>query len=207
MDIDNIQSKLYFLQHNRFSTLDHYHEVLRSCVNLREMEAVVYVYDKIKSHGLTPSKETFEIIDPLHSKTILENKNLRIPKELGKKTLAPRRRIHKIMKGHYYTDKHTEAMKYVEKVKGFLDNYPDYKKHKNRFFLAETIQSHIHIPLDICRVIVTHLKRTKYLPSTQVSKPTSLNKPSVFEFSVSRPSSSQPQKKFMKQQKIVDYFK
>ena len=81
------------------------------------MEAVVYVYDKIKSHGLTPSKETFKIIDPLHSKTIPENKNLLVPKELGKKTLAPRRRIHKIMKGHNYTDKHTEAMKYVEKVR------------------------------------------------------------------------------------------
>ena len=205
--MDHVQQQLYHLQTDRYSELERYHQLLRSCVQLHEMEAVVYVYDKIKSHGWTPTKETFAIIDPLHSKTIPEHHNLRVPKELGKKTLAPRRRIHKIMKGHYYADKHTEALKYVEKAKGFLENYPDYKNTKNRFFLAETLQSHLHIPMDICRVIVTHLKKTRYLTSAQPNSTTSLNKPSVFEFSITRTSNIIPQKRFLRQQKIGEFFK
>ena len=216
MSIAQIQNEIDHLKSIQDRTHQYYHHLLKQCVQLKEMEAVVFIYDMMREKNVSPNPETYSIINNLHSKTIIENNRLRIPKEFGKRTLAPRRRIHKIMKGYYYHDQHTEALKYVSKVKGFLDIHPEYKNTRNRFFLAETLHKNCHIPIKICRVVITHLKKTKYLVSN-VSKPLSskkisLDKSNIFLFDINTKQESallekNKMKRLYRQQTIGEFFK
>lgn len=209
MNLNQIQFELDQLKTNTGKKLEDYNYLLRQCAQLNEMGATVYIYDIMREKNILPDKETYSIIDKLHSKTITENISLRIPKELGKRTLAPRRRIHKIMKGYNYHDQHTEALKYVGKVKGFLEIHPEYKNSTNRFFLAETIHNHCNIPIKICRIIITHLKKTKYLVSNpKICKKVSLDTSKVFEFGIDKnPYSQEKTKGLYRQQTIGEFFK
>ena len=82
-DIDNLAKPGPIL------SLIQYHQLLERCVQAHEFAATVYVYDHLLAKGLKPEKETFQIIERLHSKTLPE-KNTIYLKPDGKKKLQPR---------------------------------------------------------------------------------------------------------------------
>ena len=53
----------------------------------------------MKQHKYNPDNNTYKILDTLHSKKTQDKSNLIVQKS-SKKTLQPKRRLHKIMKGY-----------------------------------------------------------------------------------------------------------
>ena len=145
-------------------SLEHYHTILRQCVMANEFAATVFVYDHLANSCFTATDKTFKIIEPLHSKTLPENKKLELKAEL-KKQLAPRRRIHKIMKGYYYSTNYENAKIYVPKVKAFLSINKEFKDQP-RIKLAKTISKGCNISFNEARYLITSLKREGYLKPT-----------------------------------------
>ena len=143
-------------------SLDKYHSMLTECVKYREFAATVFVFDHLKSKGLTPTQTTFSIIEKLHSKTIPENSNI-VLKNDNVKRLKPRRRIHKIIKGHNYTGNYNNALIHLEKVKTYLNENPELKKIPDRIKLAKNISKKCNLDLRDVRYIITNLKKTKFL--------------------------------------------
>ena len=141
-----------------------YIDLLRESVRLREFRAAVFIFDQIKSRGSTPTEEVYEILEQLHSKTLPESSGVRVPLlDPGAKTLAPRRRIHKIIKGWRQKKTNLVATQYLAKVQGFLGNQPEYKSLP-RIKLARKIEKGCRIDFETSRRIVTKLKQTGYLP-------------------------------------------
>ena len=66
------------------------------------------------------------------------------------------------MKGHEYPQKYQEALKYLGKVKAFLDLNPEYKLLP-RIKLAKKIEKGCQIDFNTARFIITKLYRDKYL--------------------------------------------
>lgn len=159
--LQSTQITLTNLHKQPLPRLEDYVSLLRQCVTLRDMKAVVYVYDKIKEHGFVPNERVFELINRLHSKTIPEACLLSVPCS-GKRSLAPRRRIHKIMKGHQYTAKYQAALEHVQTVKQFINSHPEVTR-LGRIALAKTIQKKCHISFNNARFVITNLKRTGFL--------------------------------------------
>lgn len=155
-DIDNLSKPGPILN------LIQYHQLLERCVQGQEFAATVYVYDHLLAKGLKPEKETFQIIERLHSKTLPE-KNTIYLKPDGKKKLQPRRRIHKIIKGYHYSDNYNAAKVYIPKVKAFLAINLKYKQEP-RIKLAKIISRGCHISFNDARYIITSLKREGFLP-------------------------------------------
>ena len=142
-------------------SLENYNRLIKDCVNRYEMAAVVFLYDDMKSKNINPDKYTYTLIDKLHSKTIPESNEIYIKNQnVGK--LKPRRRIHKIMKGYYYSDNYNSALKNLDKVKDYLNNNPAIKNY-NKIKLAKNISKQCNINLRDARYIITNLKRTKFL--------------------------------------------
>ncbi len=159
-DIDNLSKPGPIL------SLIQYHQLLERCVQGHEFAATVYVYDHLLAKGLKPEKETFQIIERLHSKTLPE-KNTIYLKPDGKKKLQPRRRIHKIIKGYHYSDNYNAAKVYIPKVKAFLAINLKYKQEP-RIKLAKIISRGCHISFNDARYIITSLKREGFLPKDVV---------------------------------------
>ena len=82
-----------------------------------------------------------------------------------KKQLEPRRRIHKIMKGYYYSANYENAKIYVPKVKAFLSINKEFKDQP-RIKLAKTISKGCNISFNEARYLITSLKREGYLKPT-----------------------------------------
>ena len=116
---------------------------------------------KIKEHGYEPTDRVYELINHLHSKTIPEAYVYSVPGTRAR-SLAPRRRIHKIMKGHTYTQKYQAALKYVPTVKIFLTQNPKLVLC-GRIKLAKKISSKCKISFDTARFVITNLKRTGFI--------------------------------------------
>ena len=192
MDINNLKKKvnrLYELDYKL--TLEEYNMLLLDCVNAYEMAAVVFIYDHMKNYNIEPTKDTYSIINKLHSKTIKQCNEIYIKNQnVGK--LDPRRRIHKIMKGHNYSHNYNNAMVHLDKVKLFLDNNPDVKKY-TRIKLAKTISSKCFISFNDARYIITKLKRTHYFEKKDYK---------IDDFFIT----SSIAKKNFKQTSIGDYF-
>lgn len=142
-------------------TLKEYNSLIKQCANNYEMSAVVFLYDNMKHHNIMPTKETYTIIDTLHSKTCIENYKIQI-KDLEKHKLKSRRRIHKIMKGYHYSDNYKNALQYTDKVKKYILENPSIKDYY-RIKLAKTLSKKCHITFDEARYIITNLKKTKWL--------------------------------------------
>jgi len=160
--MDTLKKKIYHLYNmNQAYNLEEYNELIRQCVVLYEMSAVVFLYDNMKHHKITPNKETFKLINKLHSKTCPEN-NLLVIKDQNIGKLKPRRRIHKIMKGYNYGGNYSNALKNVELVKSHVILNPETRKY-NRIKLAKNISNNCNISFDDARYIITHLKKTKFL--------------------------------------------
>ena len=150
---------------NNKLTIGEYNKLLERCVYFKEMGAVVFIYDTILKNHLKPTKDSFNIIEKLHSKTIPESSKINI-RGSNPKALQPRRRIHKIIKGHNYTDNYTQAMVYLESVKNYLNIHPEVKSISNRHKLAKNISNHCKISVRNVRYIITKLKRTRFLTDT-----------------------------------------
>ena len=145
---------------NKLSVIE-YHNLLRRCVSANEFAATIFVYEHLLESGHKANDITFKIIDPLHSKTV-EEKNFIHLKTDGKKRLAPRRRIHKIMKGHNYHDAYASAKVYLPKVRAFLTINPNLKTEP-RIKLAKAISKGCNISFNEARYVITGLKRDKFL--------------------------------------------
>jgi|TARA_B110001469_G_C9621361_1_gene309694 hypothetical protein len=157
-----LKTKIYNLYDlsNSYS-LEEYNLLIKECVSLYEMAAVVFLYDNMKFHHINPTNETYNIINILHSKTCPDNNKIVIKDQTIKK-LKPRRRIHKIMKGHNYSDNYKTALKYTELVKSYIMLHPEIRKF-NRIKMAKVISSNCDVEFDKVRYIITNLKKTKFL--------------------------------------------
>ena len=144
--------------------LEQYNNLINKCVEFNEMAAVVYLYDRMKTQGIKPTEYTFTLIDKLHSKTCKES-NIIYIKNQNVNKLAPRRRIHKIMKGYNYSDNYNNALKHLDKVKNVINLNPNIKTY-GRIKLAKTLQKECDITFNEARYIITNLKRTKFLNNT-----------------------------------------
>lgn len=160
--MEKLKTDVYSLydDNNKFS-LNQYNNLLKRCVYAHEMAAVVFIYDHMNSNGVKPNEFTFKLIDKLHSKTIKENNEIYIKNQnVGK--LKPRRRIHKIMKGHNYSKNYNAALEHLDKVKLYVTENPDVK-YLGRIALAKRISKKCNISFNDARYIITNLKRTKFL--------------------------------------------
>ena len=142
-------------------SLSEFNNLLQSCVNANEFAATVFVYDKMRANKVTPSNQTFTIMEKLHSKTLKENNNIVLKEDIIKK-LAPRRRIHKIIKGFHYSTNYKKALEHKETVREYLDKNPLVACIKDRHKLAKQISKQCHLEVKTVRYIITHLKKTNY---------------------------------------------
>ena len=145
---------------NNFNNIGDLNDILKECVNLNEMRAIVYIYDYIKLHKLIPTDYTYELINKMHSKTIKENNNLIIP-DNNINNLQPRRRIHKIMKGYNYSN----ALKNKDIIINYLNNNNyeyDGKNNKLKNKLINEIYSNSTVSISDIKHIITYLNRQKY---------------------------------------------
>ena len=100
--LEDLKQKIYNLYKPGIKlSLNEYNNLIKLCVDINEMAAVVFIYDNMIENKISPDKNTYNLINKLHSKTIRENNEIYIKNQnIGK--LNPRRRIHKIIKGYNY---------------------------------------------------------------------------------------------------------
>ena len=153
-NIDNI------INNNKILSLEDYNNLLSKCVLKNEFAAAVYIYDIIKKNT-KPDKITYSILDKLHSKTIPINNKLNVPVQPN--SLNPRRRIHKIMKGYYYSEKYNNDNKKNEIIKNIINKNQNILNITNRIKMAKEIKKKTDLRLEDIRLIITHLKRTKFI--------------------------------------------
>ena len=176
MDIEKLKIKILNLEEN--TDLKDFNNLIKLCVDRNEMGAVVYLYDKMIERDVKPDKNTYTLINKLHSKTIPESKQIVITYTDGKSRLQPRRRIHKIMKGYNYGNNYNSAKQYETKVREFLNKNPNYKTLvEQRIKLAKIISKNCGISFNDARYIITSLKRQKYFNDCKnnISKQTKIS--------------------------------
>jgi pentatricopeptide repeat protein len=162
MEMENLQTEINNMKLINNKSLEYYNSLLKKCIEYKEMRATVYVYDDMLENNIKPNDNTFKIIDKLHSKTVPEFSRIYI-KNFNKNSLQPRRRIHKIMKGHNYSKNYNNALINLDKVKLYLDKNPEHKSVQNRHKLAIIIAKNCNVSINDSRYIITKLKRIKYL--------------------------------------------
>lgn len=166
MDISIVKEHIYNMEISDIivKQLDQqqYHDILHACAMLGEMRACVYVYDHMQNRGkFKATKETIEILNMVHSKTLMcYDTLLRHPCDTTK--LSPRRRIHKIVKGANYSESYNKACdNHLESIKVFLNMNPLFKIWE-KTKLIRHIGKQLSIPEKDVRYVITRLKRTKY---------------------------------------------
>jgi hypothetical protein len=147
-------------------TMVEYILLMKECVDDREFKAAVFVYDHILSNKLKPPKDIYDLLDKLHSKTLKNNDTIII--QSSGRSLDPRRRIHKIMKGYNYSDNYTNALQHLDKVKVYLNSTKDVPSIENKNKLAKHISVNCNICIKDAKYIVTNLKRTKFFNNPQL---------------------------------------
>ena len=145
-----------------------YHELINICSRMNECGACVYIYDTMKQNNIEPNEETFEILDKLHRKELIDCNTLRVPGN-GNRTLAPKRRIHKIMKGHSTKENYGKALQHKQIVIDFLNKNPEIKTNPKRHWVAKQVSKNCNIDIRTVRYIITHLKRIKFIDQSSVS--------------------------------------
>lgn len=141
-----------------------YLDLLRECVELREFRAAVFVWDRFAAKCGNPPEEAYLVMERLHSKTLPESSAVRVPLlQAGARTLAPRRRIHKIIKGWRQRKTNLVAAQYTAKARGLLEGNPKLKTMP-RIPLAKELQKRCGVDFETARRLVTKLKQTGILP-------------------------------------------
>ena len=156
--MSNLQSELNNI--SNLKDINKLNDLLKKCANIYELEAVVYIFDYMKQNKYTPNETTYKILDTLHSKNIPDKDTLNVPNN-GKTKLQPKRRIHKIMKGYYYS----KALKNKDIVINYLKNNEynyDGKDKKKEKMLINLLKLECKLPVSDIRHILTYLKRQKY---------------------------------------------
>lgn len=191
-----LKERVYQLYDTNYSlSLEQYNQLIKDCANKYEMAAVVFIYDHMKENNITPNDYTYKLINNLHSKTVLQNNAIYIKNQnVGK--LDPRRRIHKIMKGHNYSSNYQNALLHLEKVKEYLQKKPNIKSYP-RIKMAKDISKNCSISFNDARYIITNLKRTKFLVKTPIK---------IDDFSKILAIHNETKNKVFKQTNITDFF-
>lgn len=153
-------------------------ELLPELVALGECEAVIAVWDELKSKCIVPSESAWAALERLHShagKDKIAAGSLAVPQSArnGRRTLAPGRRLHKIMKGRRMSARSESALEFVgpatawvatERAKG--RELKSVKGCKARISLAKELQAALNLPsLEVARGVVTKLKQKKVFKS------------------------------------------
>ena len=163
MDLETLDKLVQDIGSCENKSLNYYNKLIYNCSRHNEMEAVVYLYDNMLKNNIKPDESTFKYIGFLHSKTIKENNKIYIKNLDRVNKLKPRRRIHKIMKGHLYSKKYNNAKQHEEKVKDFLNKNNNYKNMvSQRIKLAKIISKNCDISFNDARFVITSLKRKKF---------------------------------------------
>lgn len=157
------------------NTIEGFNNILSGVVKFNDMACVVYVYDKLKAGGLTPTNETYQIINRLHSKTIPDKKIFRIPPN-NKKTLQPRRRIHKIVKGFNTRQNYQKAQVNKPIVEKYISDH-NLNYEKDRIKVAKIVSKECKLPFNDVRYIITSLKRKNNTIKKNKVTPFHKNKP------------------------------
>ena len=161
IDIPTLQQQIDALYlPNHTLSIEDYNLLIYHTTQHKEFAATVFVYDHMIANGVKPDPTTYKYINTLHSKTLPENKFIQL--HITKRSLQPRRRIHKIMKGYLYKDQYQNALQYADKVKIYLTQHPDVSKTPNLIKLAKQISNTCYINMKDARYIITHLKRTRF---------------------------------------------
>ena len=126
-----LQQKINDLLEKKVVNLSYefYKSLITAAVNQKEFAATVFLFDHMKSNNLKPNDDIYTIINKLHSKTLPESKKIKLPINT-QKTLQPRRRIHKIMKGHNNKEAYDDAKNNSDIVKEYLLKNKDVAKRK-----------------------------------------------------------------------------
>ena len=158
-----LQQKINDLLEKKVVNLSYefYKSLIIAAVNQKEFAATVFLFDHMKSNNLKPKDDIYTIINKLHSKTLPESKKIKLPIST-QKTLQPRRRIHKIMKGHNNKEAYDDAKNNSNIVKEYLLKNKDVAKMNNRIVMAKKIKQNCDLDMKQIRFIITHLKRTKF---------------------------------------------
>jgi len=165
--MDELQTKINNLYLSSNINLYEYNKIIVECVKYHEFAATVFVYDNMIQNNIKPNEFTFKTIEKLHSKTLPENISIKLKCD-GKTRLQPRRRIHKIIKGHNYTENYQNALENLDKVKEFLNNNEHYKKyHKDK--LSKILSKNCNTSIKDTKYIITNLKRTNFLPKNETN--------------------------------------
>ncbi len=146
-------------------------ELLPQLAAQGECEAVIAVWDGLKAQQLVPSKTAWAALEKLHSrgKGKIPHGTLAVC-GVAKRTLAPGRRLHKIMKGRQMSARSDAALQFIgpatawvatERKKGRPLNC---KSAKARIALAKQLRDDLSLPtLEVARGVVTKLKQKKIL--------------------------------------------
>ena len=158
-----LQQKINDLLERKINNLsyDFYKSLIIAAVNQKEFATTVFLFDHMKSNNLKPKDDIYTVIDKLHSKTLPESKKIKLPISI-QKTLQPRRRIHKIMKGHNNKEAYGDAKNNSNIVKEYLLKNKEIAKMTNRIAMAKKIKQNCDLNMKQIRFIITHLKRTKF---------------------------------------------
>ena len=155
-----LQNRIDLLCKNTSKNYDWFLDTLRMCVEQHEFAACVFVYDKYKKLNNNPPNEIYDIISKLHSKTLPESSTISLPHNPN--SLAPRRRIHKIIKGYNYTDAYRSIEKYIDSAKEFINKNKNLNT-RDRIELSRKISKHCQCKEKEARLIVTKLKRINFI--------------------------------------------
>jgi pentatricopeptide repeat protein len=162
--MDTLQDEIHQLAKTNYQgNLKEYESLMGKCVNKRDFRAAVYVFDKILQHKIVPSETVYLTLEGLHSKSLPESSILEIPSDgMSQRKLAPRRRIHKIIKGWRQKKTNVVVKQYLDKARIFLGENPQYKTLP-RLSLARKLEKACHIEFETARRLVTKLKQTGYI--------------------------------------------
>tara|TARA_B100000963_G_C22570302_1_gene645725 strand:- start:706 stop:1260 length:555 start_codon:yes stop_codon:yes gene_type:complete len=163
VNTQNLQQKMNDLVEKKIDSLsyDFYKSLIIDAVNQKEFATTVFLFDQMKTNNLKPKDDIYTIINKLHSKTLPESKKIKLPLNIHK-TLQPRRRIHKIMKGYNNKEAYDNAKNNSNIVKEYLLKNKDIAKMNNRIVMAKKIKQNCELDMKQIRFIITHLKRTKF---------------------------------------------
>ena len=160
-NINPLQERINQLKSSPNQSISWYKETLEQCTRNKEFAACVYVYDCLKQINQTPPPFIYQTIEKLHSKTLPENNTIALPYNPNK-TLQPRRRIHKIIKGFYYSDNYKAVEKYMPQAIEFIHKNQQVDK-KNKIVLIKKIKEICKCSEKDAGYIVTKLKRSSVI--------------------------------------------
>eukprot|EP00005_Dracoamoeba_jomungandri_P007059 CAMPEP_0174275212 /NCGR_PEP_ID=MMETSP0439-20130205/59704_1 /TAXON_ID=0 /ORGANISM="Stereomyxa ramosa, Strain Chinc5" /LENGTH=177 /DNA_ID=CAMNT_0015367297 /DNA_START=46 /DNA_END=579 /DNA_ORIENTATION=- len=140
-------------------------ELLKLCAGERELSAAVFIYDHIRAHN-QPSANTFNALMLMHPKNVLDANSILLPSPSSpRRTLSPKRRIHKICKARTNSSNLTDLKEKLDfgSVGAVLASNKEAIQRLNRAQFINWLFHREELPLTRkqARLLVTSLKRRK----------------------------------------------